>query len=74
MLLKQESITTEKLALWRIANSVREGKSAIPPLFNGPELLYSVSDKAKILLKTFLKTRILMTLVTLYLLSHLELI
>ena len=55
----KESITTEKLGsrdLWRIANSVLEGKSAIPPLFNGPELLYSVSDKTKILLKTFLKT------------------
>ena len=37
----KESITSQKLAsrdFWRIANSVlNKGKSAIPPLFNGPE-------------------------------------
>ena len=33
----------------RIANSLlNKGKSAIPPLFNGPEVLPSASDKAKL--------------------------
>ena len=48
----KESITSQKLGscgFWGIANSVlNEGKSAIPPLFNGPELLSSTSDKAKL--------------------------
>ena len=52
MLIKQESITSQKLGsrdFWRIANSVlNKGKSAIPPLFNGPEVLSSASDKAKL--------------------------
>ena len=52
----KESITSQKLGsrdFWRIANSVlNKGKSAAPPLFNGPEVLSSVSDKAK-LLKSF---------------------
>ena len=39
---------------WRIANSVlNKGKSAIPSLFNGPEVLSSVSDKAKLFAKNF---------------------
>ena len=39
---------------WRIANSVlNQGKSAIPPLFNGPEVLSSASDKAKLFAKNF---------------------
>ena len=39
---------------WRIANSVlNQGKSAIPPLFNGPEVLSSASDKAKFFAKNF---------------------
>ena len=37
------------------------GKSAIPPLFNNPELLFSASDKASCLLKIFLCSLILMT-------------
>ena len=69
----KESITSQKLDsrdFWRIANSVlNKGKSAIPPLFNGPEMLSSASDKAKDLLKTFLRTLILMTQVSLYLLE-----
>ena len=77
MPIKQESITSQKLDLqdfWKIANSVlNKGKSAIPPLFNGPEAWSSASDKAK-LLKTFLRTLILMTQVSLYLFSLLELI
>ena len=39
---------------WRIANSVlNQDKSAIPPLFNGPEVLSSASDKAKFFAKNF---------------------
>ena len=48
---KKDSITFQKLGscdFWRIANSVlNKGKSAISPLFNGPEVLSSASDKAK---------------------------
>ena len=48
----KESITSQKLGsnyFWRIANSVlNKGKSAIPPLFNSPEVLSSASDKAKL--------------------------
>ena len=55
----KESITSQKLGsrdFWRIANSVlNKGKSAIPPLFNGLELLSSASDKAKLFLKNFSK-------------------
>ena len=53
----KESITSQKLGsrdFWRIANSVlNKGKSAIPPLFNGPEVLSSASDKAKLLAENF---------------------
>ena len=53
----KESITSQKLSsrgFLRIANSVlNKGKSAIPPLFNGLEVLSSASDKAKSL-KIFL--------------------
>ena len=59
MLLKQESITSQKLGsqeFWRIANSVlNNSQSAIPPLFNGPEVLSSASDKAKLFAKNFSK-------------------
>ena len=55
----KESITSQKLGsldFWRIANSVlNKGKSAIPPLFNGPEVLSSSSDKAKLFAKNFYK-------------------
>ena len=48
----KESITSQKVGscdFWRIANSVlRKGKSAVPPLFNGLEVLSSASDKAKL--------------------------
>ena len=45
----KESFTFQKLGnFWRVANSVlNESKSAIPPLFNDPEVFSSVSDKAK---------------------------
>ena len=55
----KESITSQKLGFrdfWRIANSVlNKGKSAIPPLFNGPEVLSSASDKVKLFAKNFSK-------------------
>ena len=55
----KESITSQKLGswdFWRIASSVLiEGKSAIPPLFNGPEVLSSASDKAKLFAENFSK-------------------
>ena len=48
----KESITSQELGsrdFWRIANSVlNKGKSAIPPVFNGPDVLSSASDKAKL--------------------------
>ena len=70
----KESITSQILGprdFWRNANSVlNKCKSAISPLFNGPEVLSSVHDKAKL----FPRTLILMTLVSLYLFSLLELI
>ena len=53
----KESITSQKLGsrdFWRIANSVlNKDKSAIPPLFKGPEELSSASDKAKIFAENF---------------------
>ena len=55
----KESITSLKLSshdFWQIANSVlNKGKSAIPPLFNGPEVLPSSSDKAKLFAKNISK-------------------
>ena len=39
-----------------IANSVlNKGKSAMLPLFNGPEVLFSAYDKAKLFAKNFSK-------------------
>ena len=56
---RKESITSQKLGsrdFWRITNSVlNKGKSAIPPLFNGPKMLSSASDKAKLFAETFSK-------------------
>ena len=52
-------ITSHKLGsrdFWQIVNSVlNKGKSAIPPPFNSPEVLYSASDKAKSFAKNFSK-------------------
>ena len=59
----KESITSQKLGtcdFWRIANSVlNKGKSAIPPVFNGPEVLSSPSDKAKLFAENLSKNSIL---------------
>ena len=55
MLIKQKSPLLPR-NFWRIANSVlNKGKSAIPPLFNGPEVLSSASDKAKLFAENFSK-------------------
>ena len=55
----KESMTFQKHSSWdflRIANSVvNKDKSAIPPLFNGLEVLSSASDKAKLFAKSFSK-------------------
>ena len=55
----KESITSQKLGsrdVRQIANSVyNKGKSAIPPLFSGPEVLSSASDKAKLFANNFFK-------------------
>ena len=55
----KESINSQKLGsrdFWQIANSVlNKGKSTIPPLFNGPEVLSSASDKAKLFAENFSK-------------------
>ena len=59
----------------KIANSIlNKGKSATPPLFNGPEAFSSASDKVKLFAENFLRTLILLTQISLYLLSLLELI
>ena len=53
----KESIISQKLGsqdFLQIANSViNKGKSAIPPLFNGLEVLSSASDEAKLIAKNF---------------------
>ena len=52
-------MTSQKLCsrdFWRIDNSVlNKDKSAIPPLFNSPEVLSSASDKVKLFVKKFSK-------------------
>ena len=60
MLIKQKSpLLSQKLGsrdIWRIADNVlNKGKSAMPPLFNGPEVLSSASDKAKLSAQNFSK-------------------
>ena len=65
----KESITSQKLGsqdFWRIANSVHnKGKSAIPPLFNGLEVLSSASDKAKLFAKNFISLPVFPTITNL---------
>ena len=55
----KESITSQKLGsrdFWQIANNVlNKGKSVIPPLFNGPDVLSTASHKAKLFAKNFSK-------------------
>ena len=56
-MLTKQFITSQKLGscdFCRIANSfLDKGKSAISPLFNGPEVLSSASDKAKLFAENF---------------------
>ena len=54
----KESITSQKRDsqdFQRIADSALKGKSAITPLFKGPEALSSASDKVKLFAKSFSK-------------------
>ena len=52
MLIKQKRTLLSR----NLANSVlNKGKSAIPPIFNGLEVLYSASDKAKLFDENFSK-------------------
>ena len=53
MIIKQKSPSRPRnLALGSVLNKSR---SAVPPLFNGPEVLSSASDKAKLFAKNFSK-------------------
>ena len=74
----KESITSQKLGspdFWRIANIVlSKGKSAIPPLFNRPEVLSSASDKAKLFAGNFFKNSNLDDSGSLYLFSLIKLV
>ena len=74
----KEFIASQKLGsrdFWRIANSVvNKRKCAISPLFNGAEVLSSASDKAKLFPENFSKNSNLMTQVSLYPFSLLEVI
>ena len=55
----KESITSQKRGsqdFWQIVSSVLiKGKSVIPPLFNGSEVLPSAFDKAKLFVENFSK-------------------
>ena len=67
MLMKQVSITFQKLGswdFWQIANSsvLNNGKSVIPPLFNGREVCLWYLIKQSCLLKTFLRILLLWSL------------
>ena len=74
----KESLTSQKFSpkdFWSIANSVLyKGKSVIPHPFNDWRCCLLHLIKQNCLLKTFLRTLILMTQVSLYLFSLLELI
>ena len=60
MLIKKESITSQRLGsrdFWRIGNSVpNKGKSVIPPLCIGLDVLCSTSDNTKLFAKNFSKS------------------
>ena len=55
----KESIYSQKVGCqdfyWIANNVLNKGKSAIPHLFNGQELLSAASDKAKLFAKNFSK-------------------
>ena len=60
MLITQECNTSQQLGswdFWRIPNSVlKKGKSALPLLFNSPEVLSFASDKTKLFAENFSKS------------------
>ena len=53
----KESIISQKLGsrdFWQTANSIlNKGESAIPALFNGPEMLSSTTDKVELFTENF---------------------
>ena len=55
----KESIISQKLGsrdFWQTANSIlNKGESAIPVLFNGPEMLSSTTDKVELFTENFSK-------------------
>ena len=58
MLIKQKSLSLSRNLTLRTYGKLRtsvlnKDKSAIPPLFNNPEVLSSASDKAKLFAKNF---------------------
>ena len=60
MLIRQKGLSLPRNLtvrdFWKISNSVlNKGKSVIPPLFNGPNLLSCASDKPKLFAKIFCK-------------------
>ena len=73
-----KSITSQELGspdFLGIPNRVlNKGKSAITPPFNDPEVLSSAFNKANLFAKNFLRTLILMTQVSIFPFSLLNLI
>ena len=69
MLIKQKSLSLLRNVapgtFSKLLSVLNKGKSAIPPLFKGPEVLSSVSDEAKLFAKNFLRTLILISQVCL---------
>ena len=53
MLMKQKNPLLPRNLALVTSGELLEGKSAIPPLFNGPEVLSSASDKAKLFAENF---------------------
>ena len=54
----KESISSQKCDscdFWRIADNVLNKRKSIPPLFNGPDMLSSASDKTKMFAEDFSK-------------------
>ena len=78
MLIKQKNLASEELAsgdFWQLANKVlNKVKSTIPPLCNDLMYCFQLVRKQSCLLKAFLRTLILMTQVSPYLLSLLGVI
>ena len=53
-IMSQKRLQKGSYEIWWISNSfLKYSKPAIPPLFNGPELLSSASDKATLSVEIF---------------------